>query len=687
VESEAIMSQSDAPSDDAATRMSGNKTLVGYKHPPANKRFATGRSGNPKGRPKGTPNVADILKALFNKKVPVREGARPRMMKTCEAIIRLAVVKARHGDARALTTVLTILEKLGATKDVTSEERQNRTITLSRAHTMEEYDLLYAPAREKERQYYSAIVECDEKASDETTRSFIRAGDELAAQGRADEALAIYCQQIALGTSSPADETNDPATLNDYKRALNRIGLLADRLLQGGDFATALTCADKAVASGGGFNITWIHLVRAHANMFLGKSNEARDFYLSFQSQKNVMFTSWETIILRDFARLQKAGHSHPLMTEIEKKLIEAGWTTEGRGIAKVATHTVKADDQQFMMLNPDHVQTVALFAEQGKLDEAAGVYWRNLVKCQTRLAKEPGHTESRQLLDLAVARLGVLAEQFVHRGRFATALELTKELIAVASERCRLRAIRAHAMMFLGREDDAQALYLRYRGQKIGSELWEATVLADFNKFRQTGRSHPLMDKVERLFESKDWLQSTNSPPLQNSDIAREVSTPQADDIPAGDRLLEQGKLDEALDVYCRRIEISQAKLVNGRVNLQAIEDRQIAIERISDLAFAFVLQRDFQKSIAVTDKAIGVLPNSTSPNLRRAHALMLLNRTDEARELYRRFGVGKATPELTWQDVIRHDFSVMRNAGLTHALMAEIEGQDLTAAPVSSI
>jgi hypothetical protein len=64
-----------------------------------------------------------------------------------------------------------------------------------------------------------------------------------------------------------------------------------------------------------------------------------------------------------------------------------------------------------------------------------------------------------------------------------------------------------------------------------------------------------------------------------------------------------------------------------------------------------------------------------------------MLLNRTDEARELYRRFGVGKATPELNWQDVIRHDFSVMRNAGLTHALMAEIEGQGLTAAPASSI
>ena len=58
--------------------------------------------------------------------------------------------------------------------------------------------------------------------------------------------------------------------------------------------------------------------------------------------------------------------------------------------------------------------------------------------------------------------------------------------------------------MMFLGRDDDAQALYVRYRGQKVGSELWETTVLGRFQEIRQAGRSHPLMDKIERLFDLK---------------------------------------------------------------------------------------------------------------------------------------------------------------------------------------
>jgi Tfp pilus assembly protein PilF len=331
-------------------------------------------------------------------------------------------------------------------------------------------------------------------------------------------------------------------------------------------------------------------------------------------------------------------------------------------------------------MLNPDHVQTGALLAEHGKLDEAADVYWRNLAKCEARLAKEPRHAETIQLLDLLIVRLGILAEQFVERGRFATALEHAQGLTAISPERLRLHATRAHAMMFIGREDAAEKLYLHYRGQKIGGDLWESAVVADFNKYRQAGRSHPLMDKVERLFERKDWFQ----PPENVSAKARvgviDIAAPQADDIPSGDRLVEEGKFDEALDVYRRRIEISLAKLTNGRANLQALADRQTAIERMSDLAFRFTVMGDFQKANDVADNAIQILPNAISPNLRRAHALMFLDRCDEARELYRRFVVGKATTELTWQDVIRGDFLAIHNAGLSHSLMTEIEQSLLT-------
>lgn len=114
-------------SNHPALPAAGSKALVGYKRAPANKRFTKGKSGNRNGRPKGTLNVADILARLFEKKISVRDGYNTRLMNACEAIIRNAIAKAQRGDARMLTTVLQILEMLGATNVVTAEEREKRT--------------------------------------------------------------------------------------------------------------------------------------------------------------------------------------------------------------------------------------------------------------------------------------------------------------------------------------------------------------------------------------------------------------------------------------------------------------------------------------------------------------------------------------------------------------------------------
>jgi hypothetical protein len=56
---------------------------------------------------------------------------------------------------------------------------------------------------------------------------------------------------------------------------------------------------------------------------------------------------------------------------------------------------------------------------------------------------------------------------------------------------------------MFLGRVDEARALYLRYRGEKNvhDEKPWESVVLEDFTELRKAGLTHPLMDEIKERF------------------------------------------------------------------------------------------------------------------------------------------------------------------------------------------
>jgi hypothetical protein len=85
----------------------------------------------------------------------------------------------------------------------------------------------------------------------------------------------------------------------------------------------------------------------------------------------------------------------------------------------------------------------------------------------------------------------------------FATALEAADLVSPIAPDEIWLQGNRAHALMFLGRVDEARALYLRYRGEKNvqNGKPWEPAVLEDFAELRKAGLTHPLMDEIEKRF------------------------------------------------------------------------------------------------------------------------------------------------------------------------------------------
>lgn len=79
---------------------------VGYGKPPKSGKFTKGQSGNPKGRPKGSKNLATIV--LRESRQPVRvSGPRgSRSVTKAEAAVMQLSNKAAQGDLRAQRELL-----------------------------------------------------------------------------------------------------------------------------------------------------------------------------------------------------------------------------------------------------------------------------------------------------------------------------------------------------------------------------------------------------------------------------------------------------------------------------------------------------------------------------------------------------------------------------------------------------
>jgi Family of unknown function (DUF5681) len=84
---------------------------VGYGKPPTATRFQKGRSGNPRGRAKGSREVGTILNEILDQKVTLRTASGTRQVSYLEAILIRAADSAGKGDLRALKFLLDLKQR------------------------------------------------------------------------------------------------------------------------------------------------------------------------------------------------------------------------------------------------------------------------------------------------------------------------------------------------------------------------------------------------------------------------------------------------------------------------------------------------------------------------------------------------------------------------------------------------
>lgn len=85
-----------------------DQEAVGYGRPPKATRFTPGRSGNPRGRPKGTKNLATDLREELSETIQIREGGKERRVSKQRALVKSLVAAAVKGNIRATTALVSL---------------------------------------------------------------------------------------------------------------------------------------------------------------------------------------------------------------------------------------------------------------------------------------------------------------------------------------------------------------------------------------------------------------------------------------------------------------------------------------------------------------------------------------------------------------------------------------------------
>jgi tetratricopeptide (TPR) repeat protein len=96
-----------------------------------------------------------------------------------------------------------------------------------------------------------------------------------------------------------------------------------------------------------------------------------------------------------------------------------------------------------------------------------------------------------------------------------------------------------------------------------------------------------------------------------------------------------------------------------------------------LTNLAWTAVLAHDFKTTLASAERALELSPNSLVALANKAHALLFLDRVDEARQMYLKHKgrPGPVLNGLTWDRLIATDFVAMRRSGLNLPAMTQIE------------
>jgi tetratricopeptide (TPR) repeat protein len=338
-----------------------------------------------------------------------------------------------------------------------------------------------------------------------------RIGNALVAQGKLDEALKSHRDGLAIAERVAASDRNNAGWQTNLAMAYEKVGDVLgaqgklDQALK--SYRDSLAVVERLASSDRGNpgwqrNLSVAYEKVGDALLVQGKLDEALTGYRNSLAIRERLAasdpsnTDWRRDVSVAYSRLGDVLKAQGKLDEALKSHRDSLAIVENLTASDPSNTGWRRD------LSSLYGRIGDVLADQGKVDEAFKNYRDSLAIIERLTAFDRSNTQWHNDLLLSTDRIGGLAYRFVLAGNFATALEACDLVIPLAPDELWLHGNRAHALMFLGRVDEARTIYLRNRGEKgQDGKPWETVVLEDFAEMRKAGLTHPLMDEIEKRF------------------------------------------------------------------------------------------------------------------------------------------------------------------------------------------